>query len=173
MTPIKENFRFLIGDIKLHPSNNAKLEYLVKSDAVCIAVFDNSLEYVYLVEQYRPGADKNILEIPAGLIDKGEQPICAAYRELSEETGFYKDSIESIVQMPNGLYVTPGYSTELLYFYGVKLKVDAIAKDLNLDDTEEITVHKVKVEDALKNTIDVKSKLGILYFKEVLKWNIY
>lgn len=169
MKPIKPDFNFLKGDIKLHPKNNSKLEYLVKSNAVCIAVFDNSLDYVYLVNQYRPGPDKYILEIPAGLIDDGESPIDACYRELAEETGFKKDSIESIYQMPIPLYVTPGYSTELLYFYAVKLKQNPIVYAQDLDDTEEITVHKYSVDDAINLSCDAKTILAIQYFRGVIK----
>ncbi|KAG6845040.1 hypothetical protein H0H87_001377 [Tephrocybe sp. NHM501043] len=46
-----------------------------------------------IIEQYRPPIDKFIVELPAGLIDDGETPEQAAYRELEEETGFTADSV--------------------------------------------------------------------------------
>ncbi|KAG6865280.1 hypothetical protein C0991_003740 [Blastosporella zonata] len=46
-----------------------------------------------VIEQYRPPIDKVIVELPAGLIDDGETPEQAAYRELEEETGFKADSV--------------------------------------------------------------------------------
>ncbi|WP_067142148.1 NUDIX hydrolase [Oceanivirga salmonicida] len=164
-TIMGEEFKFLKGKIKKHPTRNVNLEYLERIDAVCVAVFDNSMEYIYLVKQYRAGSDDNMLEIVAGLIDDGEKPLDAMYRELAEETGFYTDDIEKMVKMPNYQYVTPGYSTEKLYFYAVRLKKDAVAKKQNLDDGEDIEVVKVKVDEVLSSTYDMKTSLAIKYFK--------
>lgn len=169
MKPIKDNFKFLIGDTKIHPTTGITLEYLVKQDAVCVAIFDSSLENIYLVEQYRPGVDGNLLEIVAGLIDKNEDPDSAALREFNEETGFSKDDIKEFIKMPNAQYVSPGYTTEKLYYYAVKLKENAIPKEQHLDLGEDITVKKLKVKDALKIALDTKTMFSILYFKEVLK----
>ncbi len=43
---------------------------------------------IVLIEQYRQGAERMILEIPGGMIDAGEEPLLGAKRELSEETGY-------------------------------------------------------------------------------------
>lgn len=52
---INKEFKFLKGDIIKHPTTGINLEYLVKQDAVSIAVFDEKIEKILLVEQYRPG----------------------------------------------------------------------------------------------------------------------
>ena len=83
--PIKEGFNFLKGEVKIHPTTGVKLEYLDKSDAVCIILFNTTLDKVLLVEQYRPGVDGNTFENVAGLIDPGEEPLNAVKRELKEE----------------------------------------------------------------------------------------
>ncbi|RDB21210.1 putative Nudix hydrolase P35G2.12 [Hypsizygus marmoreus] len=46
-----------------------------------------------IIEQYRPAIDKFIIELPAGLVDEGETPEQAAFRELEEETGYKADSL--------------------------------------------------------------------------------
>lgn len=169
MKEVKDGFRFLRGDTMIHPTTGITLEYLIKQDAVCVAVFDNSLKYVYLVEQYRPGANKNLIEVVAGLIDEGEDPDTAVIREFNEETGFRKSDIENIIQMENFQYVSPGYTTEKLYYYAIKLKKDAIPHEQHLDLGEDVTLKKMTVEEALNKSIDTKTTFSILYFKEVLK----
>lgn len=59
-------------------------------DWINIIALTENLEVV-LVEQYRAGIHKSTLEIPGGMVDKGEAPIEAAKRELLEETGFQSE----------------------------------------------------------------------------------
>ena len=167
--PIQENFEFLKGRIKIHPTTNVKLEVLDRDNAVCVAVFDYNMEYIYLVEQFRAGANTNTLEIVAGLIDEGEEPIQACYRELAEETGFYKEDIEEFYEMPIGQYVSAGYSTEKLYYFAVRLKKNATQKNQNLDVGEDIEVKKFRIDEVLKFANDSKTLLAILYFKDKIK----
>ena len=79
---------------------------------------------VILVRQYRHAAGKWLLEIPAGTLDPGEDPLEAAQRELREETGFAAGRIDPI----GGCYASPGYSTEYLRLY--------VARDLTEDPLE-------------------------------------
>src|SRR5712691_3538216 len=68
---------------------------------------------VLLVRQHRPAVDAHVLELPAGLVDPGEQPIDTARRELAEETGFAADHVEPLVSF----YTSPGFSTELIHIF--------------------------------------------------------
>lgn len=169
MKAIKDNFKFLKGDTKIHPTTGITLEYLVKQDAICVAVFDNNLENIYLVSQYRPGADKKLLEIVAGLIEKGESPLEACYREFNEETGFLKTDIEKIISLKNPQYVSPGYSTEKLYFYAIKLKKGAVPKKQHLDFGEDLDLVKLPINQALEIALDMKTIFSIKYFLGELK----
>lgn len=68
---------------------------------------------VLLVEQYRPAARRYMLEIPAGTLEIGEDPLQAAHREFEGETGYKAETMEFICH----LYPTPGYTTEVLHVY--------------------------------------------------------
>jgi len=110
-------------------------EIVNRPHAVAIVALDDS-NNILLVKQYRPAIGKEILEIPAGLVEDGEHPIDTAIRELKEETGYFpiEDSIEYLGYM----YPTVGYSDEILHF--VKLKIDkSICVGQNLDERERIS----------------------------------
>jgi len=109
-------------------------EIVNRPHAVAIVALDGG-NNILLVKQYRPAVGKEILEIPAGLVEEGEPPIDTAIRELKEETGYLpiKDSIEYL----GYIYPTVGYSDEILHF--VKLKIDKSSYvGQNLDEGESI-----------------------------------
>ena len=87
-----------------------------------------------LVKQYRHGVKQDVLEIPGGVIDPGEEGPEAARRELLEETGYRCDTIEEL----SALFPNPATSTNKTTTYlltgGVKIQ------EQNLDDQEEIEV---------------------------------
>jgi ADP-ribose pyrophosphatase len=84
--------------------------------AVIVPVTDEG--QIIMVTQHRYPVDKTLLELPAGKLDKNENPFHCAVRELEEETGYKSDNVKEI----GSIYTTPGYSTEKLWIY--------LAKDL-------------------------------------------
>ena len=88
---------------------------------------------VILVRQYRKPAEQDLLEIPAGGIEPGEQPDEAARRELQEETGFTPRRLEHLATF----YTTPGFSTERMHLF-VATGLDA--RRLPPDDDEDIVM---------------------------------
>jgi ADP-ribose pyrophosphatase len=66
-----------------------------------------------LVQQYRYAAGREMIEIPAGKLEKGEDPLDAGIRELSEETGWITPRMDSLgVIIPTG-----GYCSERIYLF--------------------------------------------------------
>lgn len=101
---------------------------------------------VILVMQYRRAADRTLLEIPAGKIEKGETPRQAAIREMAEEIG-YSGKLEPLLKW----YLAPGYSTELMHVF-VATNLRKIKRG-PLDDDENIRIKRVKLATALKKCL--------------------
>jgi ADP-ribose pyrophosphatase len=97
---------------------------------------------VILVRQYRYAVSTELLEIPAGTLEPGEEPEDCARRELEEETGYTCQTIAKLLEC----FVAPGYSTEKIHIY--------LAKDLTktrqrTEEDEKITVENFPFEAAL------------------------
>jgi len=98
---------------KILPDGKQKTFELVDlQDAVTILAIDED-ENVILVEQFRIGADKSMLELPAGKVESGEDPLAAARRELREETGL---DAKEFIHLGN-FYISPGYASEYMHCY--------------------------------------------------------
>jgi ADP-ribose pyrophosphatase len=134
-------------------------EIVEHADAVAVVVLD-SKDRVILVRQYRKAVGKTLLEIPAGGVDPGEQPINTVRRELQEEIGYLPNKIDKL----GGFYSAPGYCTEFLHLY---VATYLIPSQLKADDTEEIEVVRVplaKVPELIASgeIADAKSVAGLL-----------
>ena len=136
--------------------------------ADCIAVVAvDADDNILLVKQFRKPIEKELLEIPAGGIDAGEDPVTAVQREMREETGFFPQKVERL----GGFYSAPGYASEYLYLY---LASDLIPSQLFAEDTEGIEVVRVPVTEIRELVIqgkiqDAKSVAGLLAFLEYRK----
>ena len=117
---------------------------------------------VVLIKQYRFGSQEITLEIPGGMIDKGENPKEAAIRELKEETGFVaKEVIEIGRVTPN-----PALMSNFTYSF-LALNVEK-SFDQNLDGMEDIEVIEVNLEEVTelirKGKIDHALVVCAFYF---------
>ena len=121
---------------------------------------------VYLIRQYRIAFDAEVLEIPAGKLEKGEDPFEAAKRELSEETGFTAKNYFNLGEM----WPTVGYCGEKIYIY---LATGLTKGETHPDDDEFVTTVKMPFEQAwnmcMDGTIkDGKTIVALLKAKEIL-----
>jgi len=116
------------------------------------------------VKQYRKAADKELLEIPAGSIDSGEDPEETVRREMQEETGYLPGKVERL----GGFYSTPGYCTEYLHLY---LATELTPSQLYAEDTASISLVRVPVKEitsllASGKIEDAKSIAGLHMYLE-------
>jgi ADP-ribose pyrophosphatase len=136
--------------------------------ADCIAVIAvDADDNVLLVKQYRGAIGKEMLEIPAGGIDDGENAEAAVIREMQEETGFRPHRVERLI----GFYSSPGFCSEYLHVY---LATNLTPDPLRAEDTAGIEVIRVPVAQILHllasgKIEDSKSFAGLLYFLEYRK----
>ena len=109
--------------------------------AVTILPVDD-LGQVYLVRQYRIGAEQELLELPAGVMDPGEEPEVSARRELREEIG--KDCGELI--RLGGFFMAAGYSSEFMHVF---LALDLKDSPLEQDEDEFLTTVVVPIRELM------------------------
>ena len=141
-------------------------EIVEHSDCVAVIAIDAD-DNVLLVKQFRKPVEKELLEIPAGGIDAGEDSEAAVIREMREETGYLPRKAEKL----GGFYSTPGYGTEYLHLY---LATDLTLGQLYAEDTENIEIVRVPVSQisrliASGGICDAKSIAGLLTFLEYRK----
>jgi ADP-ribose pyrophosphatase len=115
--------------VKLVVENN-KWEIVEHKPAVAILALEHSK--MLLVKQYRPAINDFALEIPAGLIEPGEEPEFAAARELSEECNFGGD-----LELLTTFFSSPGFTDEQVFVFVARNLYPAIGTP---DDDEQIEI---------------------------------
>ena len=132
-------------DAELPNGKPCKREIIEHSGGACVLYVENGK--VLLVRQYRYAYGESIYEIPAGKLEKGEDPRLSALRELEEETGVKAEK----PQLLYVIYPTPGYTNEKIYIYRAYAgeKVDRHLDDGEFLDVEWVPIEKVK--EMLKN----------------------
>ena len=158
--------RLRVDTVEMPSGRQTTREIVEHSDCVAIIALDDN-DKVLLVEQFRESVEKELLEIPAGGIEPGEDPVAAVRRELREEAGYLPRKVERL----GGFYSTPGYCTEYLYLY---LATDLISSPLQAEDTENIRLVRASISQILSlitsgSICDAKSIAGLLTFLEYKK----
>lgn len=119
-------------------------EYFVLDVPDFVVVLALTVErQVILVRQYRHGLGRAVLELPAGIIDDDESPTETAARELSEETGYQADRLESVgVVHPSASRQSS--STHCFLAFDCRL-----VGQPHGDPTETISLHLVSLEEVV------------------------
>jgi ADP-ribose pyrophosphatase len=104
-------------------------------------------EVVILIRNRRYSVGEVLLELPAGTLEQGEEPMSCAGRELIEETGYRAGRLEALPMF----YTSPGVLTEKMYpFAAYNLETSRQA----LEEGEEIELQPVPLRDALRMCCD-------------------
>ena len=122
---------------------------------------------VWCVRQYRYAFADHLLEVPAGKLEDGEDPLECAVRELSEETGFTAEKFTYL----GSLLPSPGYCKETLYLY---LATGLKPGKAHLDPGEFLDVERHSLREltdmVMNNELtDAKTAMAVLKAKCVLE----
>lgn len=149
------NERFSTREIVEHPG------------AVAILAVDENKK-VILVKQYRKAMEEVLWEVPAGKLDKNEEPLSCAKRELKEETGYRAESWRKI----GSFYSSPGFSNEIIHIYFAQNLKEG-AQKLDEDEFLEFYTFDIdKIKEMLRqgSIKDAKTQIALQYlFLEIAK----
>ena len=152
--------------VELENGETALREVVYHNGGVCVLPLTDSGEVIF-VKQFRYPYKEEVLELPAGKLNLGEDPFESAVRELKEETG-----AEAKNYTPLGrLYPSPGYCGEIITMY---LAQDLSFGEQSLDDDEFLDTVRIPFEKAVEMVLagkipDAKTQTAILKAKLMLK----
>ncbi len=135
-----------VWDVVIHPGS-----------IVLIPVMDDGK--ILFIKQWRHVVDQILIELPAGTLEKSEEPMACAEREIQEETGYRAGKITFL----GGFYSAPGYTTEYLHLF---LAEELEPSFLPADEDEGIDVFPLTLLEAQKmiktgKICDAKTLAGI------------
>lgn len=137
----------------------------------CVAIIASnaSCDQFVLTEQFRPGligtSNPWTIELPAGIVDEGEDALQAARRECLEETGVEPLSVRHLLHY----YSSPGACSERLDICHAIVDMSQVTRYAGLaDESEDIRTHIVSLDDvremiALNRIVSAHTLVGLLY----------
>ena len=136
----------------------SKREIVEKNKVVGIVPIKD--DKIILVKQYRIAVDKELLEIPAGIVEVGEEPREAALREMKEEIGYGSDNLEYLIDSLS----SPGFTNEKTSYF---LAQNLYEEKLEADDDEFIEVVEMDIKEVIRmieygEINDSKTIIGVL-----------
>ena len=150
-----------VDRIKL-PDGRVTSREVVAHNMAVVVLAENERGELLMINQFRYPAGEVIMELPAGIVDEGEDCIIAAARELREETGWKPGRIAKIGEF----YTSPGFCDErLIMYYATDLTWDKLPED----DDEFIVPVFLSRETAFKlaeegRIRDAKSLYGVYWW---------
>ncbi len=156
-------FDLQVDEIEYDSGNKGIREVAVHNGgAVVVPVKDDGK--IILVKQFRYPFQDFLLELPAGKLEKNEDPKECATRELTEETGYSSDTITKLGK----IYTTPGFCTEVLHIY---LAENLKSGNHNREEGEygmevyEFTLEEINEKIRSGEIVDAKTISGIHFYK--------
>lgn len=145
--------------VELENGEQTLREVIDHPGGVGIVALDRE-DNVLLVRQFRYPFSQELLEIPAGKLERGEDHYVCGLRELQEETGYSAKTFQYL----GCLYPTPAYLTEITHLYYAR---DLTAGGQKLDEDEFLSVLRLPFAQAVQMVLDggipdAKTQIGLL-----------
>ena len=146
----------------------APREFVEHNGGVTVAALTDDAKLIF-VRQFRYPYMEEVLELPAGKLEKGEDPLEAGKRELREEAGVTAEQYINLGEF----YPSPGYTNEVIYLYGAR---DLTQVEQELDEDEFLNVEYIPLDKAvdmvLSNEIkDGKTQAAVLKLATLIERN--
>lgn len=156
-----------VDEVKLPNGKTGTREIINHPGAVAIIALTPERKIV-LVEQYRKALERSIIEIPAGKLEKGEEPITTAIRELEEETGYKAEKFTFL----QAFATSPGFADEIIHLFLAE-NLSNVENKADLDEDEFVELLEVTVEEAEQlvaegKIFDAKTAFAVLWVKNHL-----
>ena len=151
--PLEQTYKFKgriinlrVDQARLPNGRTASREVVEHPGGVCIAALTEQNELLF-VRQFRYPYGEVLLELPAGKLDVGEDPLEAGKRELKEETGAAARDYTDLGK----LYPSPGYCGEVIHMY---MATGLSYGEMNPDEDEFLEVEKIPLKKAAQMVLD-------------------
>ena len=159
-------FLTLNSDKVLLPNGNTSTREWIKHPGAvcCIPILPDGK--IGLIKQYRYAVKEQMIEIPAGKLDKNEIPEECAIRELEEEIGYKADKLTFLTNIHPAI----GFTDEKMWLY---LAENLVKTEQSLDSDEFLSLFPTKLEEAVEmvwkgEITDVKTIIGILWAQKII-----
>ncbi|MHB1419092.1 MAG: NUDIX domain-containing protein [Bacillota bacterium] len=142
------------------PDGGESIREVVEHRGAVAIVPINDRGEILMVRQYRYSVGKVTFEIPAGTLEKGEEPLQCAKRELAEEVGMRAKSWEEVFSF----YTSPGFCNERIYLF-IARELEHGRQPGDADEFIEVeTVNPSRLKEMIvaKEIDDGKTLIGLL-----------
>lgn len=165
----KEIFKGRVIDLFVEevelPNGKTSTREIVKHPGAVAVIAITSENKILMVEQFRKPLGRTLVEIPAGKLEKGEEPEATAKRELQEETGYTCGELRPLISF----YTSPGFADELVHLF-IAENLEKLTVAAELDEDEFLDVMEVTLDEALemiqnKRIYDAKTAYAVQYLQ--------
>jgi ADP-ribose pyrophosphatase len=132
------------------------LDVVVHGPAVAVVALDKH-DRVVLVRQRRPASHGPLLELPAGGLEDGEEPLSTARRELREETGLHGGAWVAL----QSFFTTPGFCDERMHLFLATGLQEGEPEPEESEQLETVRVPRGDVSSLLLELEDAKTLVGL------------
>ena len=154
------------GEVVLSDGQTAFREIIQHNGGVAIVPVIN--DHIIFVRQFRIAINQDLLELPAGKLEIGEDPLDCAQRELAEEIGYRAGRMVR----SESYFLSPGYSTEMIHIF-LAFDLQEFHRDQDADENIEIVKIPVSELEHRLSIHEFKDAKTVIGLRSLLSYVLY